>query len=489
MRQRYLLHAWLVVAVVGCGGGQGEKAKSGSGDAGGVAGSAGGGTATGGSGLAGAGGSAGSADGDAGGMAGGVSGGAGGIAGSGRGGTGGAAGPIAGAGGAGGDTGAAGSGDAGAAGIGCDEADLARAAAAVGTSGIDVRTWTVAPGACGVTRRVVVPMGSLPVRAPVSRQSDGFVVGPLDSMQRWTYIEPGALRATDVSTPSAALLNEFALGPAARLIGIVQGAPCTIEDCLYQSIVFAPGVPGTPMNSLFNAGYRGTVRLGSRPSLDGQHGLFFVGHDVLRDPHVVLLAADGTRVGDVAIVASSSMWDCDLLVPTEQAGAYAVIDKLTDGSEVFHLTELGGTGTVVLDAKVPIQRSTSACPLVAPTATGFAVLLEGSPAVDSGADGTWHYFSIARGGGTTSETWTGMRGRPSAVAVAGGGVVTVMYAEVAGMGGVLRRENGQERRFPLCYGSGAAGFPNAAGILSLADLRSATATAGGVRIISEIECK
>jgi hypothetical protein len=175
-------------------------------------------------------------------------------------------------------------------------------------------------------------------------------------------------------------------------------------------------------------------------------------------------------------------------VPTDHAGAYAVIDKLEDGSEVFHLTELGAAGTVVLDAKVPIRRSMRSCPLVAPTATGFAVLLEESAAVDGVADGTWPYFSIARNGGTTSETWTGRHGRPAAVAAAGG-MVTVLYGAAMGGGGILRRENGQEQRFPLCYGSTASVFPNTAGILALSDVRSDTATAGGVRVISEIECK
>jgi hypothetical protein len=456
---RHLLSAWLVVAVVGCGGGKGEKPKA---DAGGAAGSS---VGIGGSDLGGAtGGSSG-----AGGIAGSTSGGAGGIAGS-----------------TGGTSGTAGSDSGGAAGIGCDEADISRAAAAVATSGIDVRTWTVAPGACGVTRRIVVPMGDSPMRPPVSRQSDGYVVGPWDPFKHWTYVEPGASRTTDFSVHSVAWLTGFALGPSARLIWINNAPPCTIEDCFYQSIVVPAGAPDLPVNSLFNAGYRGTVQLGSRPSLDGQHGLFFVGHDVVKDVHVVLLAADGTRVGDVAVVPIAYMWDCDLLVPTDHAGAYAVIERLQDDSETFHLTELGAAGTVVLDAKVPIQRSSRTCPLVAATDTGFAVLLEES--LDGGADGTWHYFSIARDGGTTSETWTGMRGRPSVLAGAGG-VAMVIYAEGAGMGGILRRQNGQDQRFPLCYGSSATAFPNAAGILSLADIRSATATAGAVRVISEIECR
>ena len=79
----------------------------------------------------------------------------------------------------------------------------------------------------------------------------------------------------------------------------------------------------------------------------------------------------------------------------------------------------------------PDPAETRTCPLVAATTTGFAVLLEQSAAI--GADGTWRYVSIARDGGTTSETWTGMRGRPSAITAAGG-VVMVFYAEAVGMG-------------------------------------------------------
>ena len=70
-----------------------------------------------------------------------------GIAGSGAGGGPGTTAAHRGSGGGGGSGVAGGGGIAGAA--ACDDADIARAVDAVATSGIDVRTWTVAPGSCG----------------------------------------------------------------------------------------------------------------------------------------------------------------------------------------------------------------------------------------------------------------------------------------------------------------------------------------------------
>ena len=109
-------------------------------------------------------------------------------------------------------------------------------------------------------------------------------------------------------------------------------------------------------------------------------------------------------------------------------------------------------------------------------------------ATDAGATSTWRIYTIGRDGTTTSETWSGMRGRPGALAVAGGAVL-VAYGEPSGSAALLRRTNGQDQRFALCDGTGAAAIPAAAGALAVQYLRTAAVDGGRVRIISEIECR
>ncbi len=451
----------MIAASASCSSGKGESSKTGAAGSGGIAGSGGG--VVGGSGGAG-------------------------IAGSGAGGGPGATGGAPGSGGGGGSGVAGGGGIAGAA--ACDDADLARAVDVVATSGIDVRTWTVAPGSCGVIRRVVVPIGPSTAGADVSREADGFAVGPWVGSagtlsQRWTYIEPGVPRATErVVGSSSGWIAGFVLEPAAQAIEIVTSVFAS-ETRDYQVVVLTPSSnPPAPI-TLFSAYYRGSERMAARAALDGQHGIFAA---LIPVPRFALVASDGTRVGDATDVPTSGSKSCETIVPTEHAGALALLAKPADGPEVLHIIELGAAGVPVLDAQVPVQRSTNACPRVAPTATGFAALFAEPDATDTGATSTWRFYTIGRDGTTTSETWSGMRGTPGALAVAGGAVL-VALGEPSGSATLLRRMNGQDQRFALCDGTGIAAIPAAAGALAVQDLRTAAVDGGRVRIISEIECR
>ena len=199
--------------------------------------------------------------------------------------------------------------------------------------------------------------------------------------------------------------------------------------------------------------------MAARSALDGQHGIFAA---LIPVPRFALVSSDGTRVGDATDVPTSGNKSCETIVPTEHAGALALLAKPADGPEVLHIIELGAAGVPVLDAQAPVQRSTTACPLVAPTAAGFAALLAEPDATDAGATSGWRFYTIGRDGTTTSETWSGMRGKPGALAVAGGAVL-VAYVEPSGSAALLRRMNGQDQRFALCDGTGAAGDPRSSG--------------------------
>ena len=398
--------------------------------------------------------------------------------------------------GGGGGSGVAGGGIAGSGGGGiagaaaCDDADIARAVDAVATAGIDVRTWTVAPGSCGVIRRVVVPIGASTPAADVSREADGFAVGPWIAKpgtlsRQWTYIEPGVPRATErVVGSSSGWIAGFVLEPAAQAIQIETSASAS-ETKEYRVVVLTPSSNAPAPITLFSAYYRGSERMTASAALDGQHGIFAA---LIPVPRFALVASDGTRVGDATDMPTSGSKSCETIVPTEHAGALALLAKPGDGPEVLHIIELGAAGVPVLDAQVPVQRSTNACPLVAPTATGFAALFAEPDGTDAEATSTWRFYTIGRDGTTTSETWSGMRGRPGALAVAGGAVL-VAYGEPSGSRALLRRMNGQDQRFALCDGTGAAAIATAAGALAVQTIRTAAVDGGSVRIISEIECR
>jgi len=347
-----------------------------------------------------------------------------------------------------------------------------------GSGGGDV---AIAPGTCGVSRRVPLPGAPL-VGASVYRRANGFVIGPWNSYLdplplHWEQLD-GAGMATDYAAGGdpAAPLDSVNVGAADQLVAITVGPrdPDSADgDSLYQSVVLRNGQPAptTAAMTLLSAFFRGTIRHAAAPALDGQQGLFMVGHVDVADPKLVVVGPDGAPVGDAAVMATSGTWDCDTMLPTAHAGAFAIVDKAQAPStdETLHLLEMAPTGGVALELRLPLPRiamttGLKACPLIAQAATGFAILN-----AQAASDGSlsWHLYRVDRDGTTTDEAWGVLPGTPVALAIMGDSAV-VLCLEADRSGIIVKRTAGGEQTFPLAAGDLSAPIRSEAGTLFMA---------------------
>jgi len=327
----------------------------------------------------------------------------------------------------------------------------------------------VAPHTCGVSWRLALPdvpqhpkvdrpgaqVGTVLSDDLVRREYGGFTVGPwFEEPQQesfrstWLRVDPRdntqKKYSADFSPLLAKVIELLPMGDPDRVavIGSSFG-----QTRYATALLVAGGEPQLPQIAALLDGDYGTGRFvgtGEGVSLDGQRALFAVYDFSKRPPQLALVAADGTRLGNVLEIANYG--ECYTVLPTEHALAFA----LMEGADL-HLIELSATGDVALDVRLPLRRTRlleqMPCPTLALTDSGFAVFSYEEPNAsgDGGSESAWNLHRVGRDGSMTSEPWYGVPGWVEAFAVQG----DQAFALVNGAKALIRRTRSGSQSFPL----------------------------------------
>lgn len=148
------------------------------------------------------------------------------------------------------------------------------------------------------------------------------------------------LWATLLLAPSAEQFSPIALSAG-------TGGPGYEQPLISRPLAALDG-PGQQVGTIFD---RGTLRVSSAVSFDGQRGLFVASHNQLFGPRAVLLDASGARIGEEHVYETDGEL-CDA-VPTAHAGAFAFLTRDTAGADVMRIIELDGDGAVLRQVDLP----------------------------------------------------------------------------------------------------------------------------------------
>jgi hypothetical protein len=357
----------------------------------------------------------------------------------------------------------------------------------------------VAPGTCGVSRRIPVPVDKDSVTARIRRVAGGFVIGPWNRRDddrtpvHWRRIGGDGQASAEYAVGVGdwfPLGYGLPIGAPDHLVEIRVGAGSNPSsgDSIYESTMLASGQrqPGMVWD-LVHAFWRGTIQLEAEPALDGARGMFAVGHVVVHAPRVVVVAPDGSRTGGVATLPAAGLeWNCLSMLPTEHAGVASLVEGPDgDGVETLRLLELAPTGAVSLEAAIPLRRASlpdgqPVCPRIALAQDGYVVLqLE----QDATGDAGWHLHRLSHDGRATDEPWGALPGQPMALAATADGVV--VFTSRPGGYTIVKRTGDQMRQFAVPFTDPVTVIPVESGALYLAvgDLD------GTKRDIVEIACR
>lgn len=242
----------------------------------------------------------------------------------------------------------------------------------------------LAPGSCGVVRRIQEPGGLRTLDDDVMRQNGGFSVGPKvssveeglmqgffiqDTARRWRTLEAGGWNND--------LHWSFMFGPGPQLADVYLGAAGGGGDDwgvrVWQDGDAAPTLAG----SLLRAPWRGTDGVLIRPSLDGEHAVFAIWPIALSEPRAALIGPDGHLVGDMLSLAPADhrFSSCQTLTPTAHG---AIISFVDTADSAWYLYEVGAGG---IPAQVSLRwpDNQQQCPLLSVDDTGVYYLLQSTP--------------------------------------------------------------------------------------------------------------
>jgi len=270
----------------------------------------------------------------------------------------------------------------------------------------------LAPGSCGVVRRIEVPGGPR-LDDIVMRQDGGFSLGPKPSSDREgqidAYLFRDAERRWRTFTASGSPNDNhwsFMFGAGPKLAEVYVG-PLGIEEETFGLRLWSDGdETAQEPGALLRARWRGTDTILVRPSFDGEHAVFAIWPSALSEPRAAHFGADGARIGEALSLAPSEhrYSACERLTPTTHGGIVSFVD--TDDA-TWHLRELGATGTAV-EVSQPWPSTRRACPLLSLDASGIWYL---APTADGAPT-----FQLSHADGASSPTGTQvtLRGSPEA---------------------------------------------------------------------------
>jgi hypothetical protein len=348
-----------------------------------------------------------------------------------------------------------------------------------GGAATDAGSSVVAPHTCGVSSRLVlsdVPQhpqvdrpgaqgGTVLSNDLIRREYGGFAVGPwFEPPQQesfratWLRVDPRdntqKKYSADFSPLLAQVIELLPMGAPDR-VAVIGSA--FSQPSYATALLVAGGDPLLPQIAALFAGDYGTGRFvgtGEGVSLDGQRALFAAYDFTKRPPQLALVAADGSRVGNVLEIANQG--ECYTVLPTEHALAFA----LMEGADL-HLIELSATGDVALDVRVPLRRARlldrMLCPMLALTDGGIAVFSYEEPNAtgDGGSESAWNLHRIGRDGSMTSEPWYEVSRSVDAFAVRGDSAFVLVDGPTA----IVRRTRSGSQFFPLTLSSTGAFVP------------------------------
>ncbi|HTQ03087.1 MAG TPA: hypothetical protein VMI54_04495 [Polyangiaceae bacterium] len=372
----------------------------------------------------------------------------------------------------------AGSGLTGAAGVDAS----AGAAGASGDGG-----GSVAPGTCGVYRRI--PLSELPATASgsIARLGDGFAVGPWkETADSGTYsvrlswlrvdaAETQTLWATDYGVPARAdaALN---MDRPDGITLVLDGDYDVSGSGFWTALIGDGGTTASAVSKLFDGQYSTLFSfVGGGVSLDGQRGLFMDAEISEHPAFLAMFGADGTPLGSV--VQTPTDGSCYDVLPTDHGALFSQLEGTG-----FHLIEFDATGAVTLDTVVPLRalNGETTCPLLALTDSGFAYLAFES--TDAYGDG-WALHRVGHDGSTSLEPWQSLIGC-SEMSLAVQGDTALATCNRGGETSIFKHVNGGDDYFPL--ERGGTQIPSAAGTLFL-DAQHSSAMPS--REILEIRCE
>lgn len=314
----------------------------------------------------------------------------------------------------------------------------------------------VAPGTCGIARRISVPVqlanANVSVAFPGSvaaphRLGGGFVLGPWTDTSEtgsrrllWFSVEPAAqtqtLHATEFGFQGH-VLTSFTVAATSRLVLVDD----TGYDGYWTAVIDEGATVPSMVEKLVDGQFSKFTWVRGGISLDGQRALFMTAEIAGHAPWLAMYAADGARVGDV--VQTTTEGDCYGVVPTERGAAFT----LMEGATTFHVSEFSADGSVALDVKIPYPRTSltpTACPNLVLTDTGFAYL-----GFVSRPDGDgWTIHRVARDGTVTLEPWDALLGC-TAPALAVQGDTAIATCAQTNQTTIVKRVAGHDQRFPL----------------------------------------
>jgi hypothetical protein len=333
------------------------------------------------------------------------------------------------------------------------------ASVATGGKG-NVWQGTVAPGTCGIARRISTP--SINEVPRLRRYAGGFMAGPRSASGGevgpltidWLGIDASGEQQTEyrISMPSGiggSYIVNFGVSDQ-----VVAFAPIFYSDgpADILSAAMNDGVATVqPYVTVFEVtGYnRLTAFMDVTPSLDGQRAVVAAGPG--RGFTIAVVAADGRVVGSPhTLSADSDAPTCRAVRPTDHAGAVSIVES-EDGSESFHRLELTEAGDVAWEVKVPLNRarppdwraSALPCPLLALTPSGIALLVFESVAYRE----AWHLHRINRDGTSSDEPWETLPQVPRGFAIQGADAFALTVRNESPT--IVKRSNGRDQSFPI----------------------------------------
>ena len=271
--------------------------------------------------------------------------------------------PGAGSGGAAGDTGqgAAGQGEAG------STSDLHPE---------QVETFTVAPGKCGLSRRIT------PLHTDFSpdvfvRQGSAFSVSARDALTGPSWLSVSADGASQRLCSFPWLGTERVLAALPFSTAFASFEPVlvtTVTESQTRLHTWSLDANGSSPQDVGAYFFRGTTAIATADSFDGRRSLFAASHPSALTPHAVLLDSTGSRLGD-EIALDQDLVDCMVATSTAHSAALSFVDR-TLSPEVFRVFELDAAGSIVRQFELPYE--STRCPLLQSSESGLlaAVPLE-----------------------------------------------------------------------------------------------------------------
>lgn len=289
---------------------------------------------------------------------------------------------------------------------------------------LEVHETELAPGTCGVVRRIRLPrdtQSSYGTDPAFARQMGGFSVGPWNSgddasVVNALWLDPALRTFSSFEASGSSNDNHWSmfLGSTRTAVEVyISGLAHPSDGSYANTFATRTWTSGqtqpTEYDPLLTAAWRGTDYLIGMPALSGEAAVFAIWPIALSEPRAALIDSRGAPLREARSLAPEDhqFARCPAVTPTEHGGIVSFIDDdLESGADVLRVVELGKE-PATLDVTLPVAGHDGACPIVAYDGNGLALLLPGIP---TAGPATVRYVATGR----STESTVSLSGQPMA---------------------------------------------------------------------------